>query len=170
MSPKQLLRAAIVSALAGTGALAGQPPSFDDCLKNLRSGPGSFIEYLCLGTPGLPERAAEVRAVLDQVLKRRPREPHARLYLALMRWYQQEPVSMTEFTEPLAFFEKSHANVDAFFANLALIERACLREHVSTRADCREADQALERAEQISKSIADPALERLALIARIRWT
>ncbi|HEY1418149.1 MAG TPA: hypothetical protein VGF41_09590 [Myxococcaceae bacterium] len=93
----------------------------------LRSAPDSFVPYLCLGTPGLPERPAEVRRILEGIRKRSPDEPHARIYLALMRVYALQDVEEREFTEPLAILEQRRLLTDIFLGRLALIERVCIQ-------------------------------------------
>src|SRR5215472_15407581 len=96
--------------------------SFDECLRTIRTGPDSFLPYLCLGTPGLPEHASDVRVALTEVLSRKPREPHARIYLALMDTYALKKPGTAEFTEPLAALEGRGVGLDFFFARLALLE------------------------------------------------
>src|SRR5262249_42127162 len=119
-------RLVVLVGLLSTQAWAETPVSFDDCLVNLRHGPDSFIEYTCLGTPGLPERPSEVRKTLLEVLRRKPGEPHARMYLALMQAYALRNVPEAEFLEPLRTFEHRGQWIDAFFAELGVVERACL--------------------------------------------
>jgi CHAT domain-containing protein len=161
----QLIRATLASTLLAS-TVAAAPRTFDECLRNLRSGPTSFVDYLCLGTPGLPDRAPEVRAVLRQLLERSPGEPHARLYLALMRVYKYEDVDKSEFTEPLETFERQEAWVDAFLARLALMERVCFRDYY----ECRRSGSLLASAEQLAQRIGDRSLMRLSRIARMRWS
>ncbi|HUM12926.1 MAG TPA: CHAT domain-containing protein [Myxococcaceae bacterium] len=164
----QLIRTGFLSGLILTSGSTAAPSSFDECLKNLRSGPDSFLGYLCLGTPGLPERGSEVMAVLRSVLRRKPAEPHARVYLALMRLYRYGEVEDRDFTEPLAVFERNRAWPDLFLAQLAFVERSCLR-GLRVRTTCAEAKPLLEQADRLARSIGDPGLVRLAAIARMRW-
>jgi CHAT domain-containing protein len=165
MTSISLLRLALVASLFGVQARAAGPTPFDECLANLRKGPDTFIAYLCLGTPGLPERPSEVRSALAAVLRRVPNEPHARLYLALMRVYRLEDVPKSEFTVPLATFEQRHADVDTFLSRLALLERICF----GNSPECWAQGPLLEKAEGLADAIEDPVLRRLAAIARIRW-
>src|SRR5215469_15546659 len=102
MGPSQLVALALVSSAFSATAPPSAVRSFDACLQGIRSGPDSFLPYLCLGTPGLPERPTEVTAALEEVLWRKPLEPHARIYLALMRLYRSGDDDDTEFSEPLA--------------------------------------------------------------------
>src|SRR5215470_7541056 len=124
MGPSQLVVLALVScAFSATSARSPGPP-FEACLNGIRSGPDSFIPYFCLGTPGLPERPTEVMAVLQDVLGRKPREPHARVYLALMRMYRGEEIDPREFSEPLVIFEQKRFPPDLFLGQMAFIERS----------------------------------------------
>ena len=162
----QLVRLALVATVLAMRASAAGPGSFEDCLRGLRSAPPSFVNYFCLGTPGLPERPLEVRAALEQLLERSPKEPHARLYLGLMRLYRLEEVPKAEFTEPLAFFERTHAQLDTFLGRLSLLERICF----ATYWECAEQEPLLASAEQLATALRDPNMKRLAAIARIRWS
>src|SRR5215475_4982479 len=117
-------------------------PSFDECLRGIRSAPDSFVPYFCLGTPGLPERAPEVRSTLENVLRRKPHEPHARLYLALMDSYAAKKPDTAEFREPLAAFERRGVALDIYFGRLGLLERLCLY----SVNDCKDARPLLDSA------------------------
>jgi CHAT domain-containing protein len=170
VKPNLLVRLAVTAsvALARSGAAA---PTIDECLANLRKGPDTFVAYLCLGTPGLPERPIEVRKILQEVLRRSPGEPHARVYLALMRVYAEDALAVDkrEFTEPLATFERRQLWPDVFLAQLALLERTCIS---GTHAieECRGLGPLLERSDGLARRIGDPDLIRLALVARMRWS
>jgi CHAT domain-containing protein len=163
-----LVAVAVVSGLLGLST-QGPPPTFEACLKNLRPGPESFLEYLCLGTPGLPDRPGEVRRTLEELLRKKPGEPHARLYLAMMRLYNREPVDPADFSEPLQAFDQQQKWVDGFFARLASLERICLLgQEECTILHPRNAF--LEGAERIAEQIGHPDLKRLAAIARLKFS
>src|SRR5262249_14748940 len=127
------------------------------------------IPYLCLGTPGLPDRAPEVMEVLKEVLRRKPGEPHARVYLAVMRLYRGEDVDFREFTEPLATFESRRAVVDLFLARMSLIDRSCIRAR-NVRTVCADVEPVIRSSDELARSIGDPDLRRFAAIARMRWS
>ena len=143
--------------------------SLEECLSNLRAAPDSFIPYLCLGTPGLPEQPAEVRRILQGILKRSPGEPHARIYLALMRVYAEEDVDKREFIEPLAVLEQRQLWPDVFLGQLALVERTCIR-GARVIAECRTMGPLVEQAEELARRTGNADLIRLASIARMRWS
>jgi CHAT domain-containing protein len=163
-----VLRLALLAGLVSRAGLAATP-TFDQCLANLRKGPDTFVAYMCLGTPGLPDRAAEVMAVLGDVLRRKPDEPHARVYVAVMRLYRGEDVDFREFTEPLAIFEKRHAVLDLFLARMALAERSCIRGQ-QVRATCGAVEPIIRSSDELARATGDPSLRRFAAIARMRWS
>ena len=68
------VRLVLVASVLALPGRAAPPPSVDECIKNLRTGPDSFVAYLCLGTPGLPERSTEVRKAMQGALRRTPGE------------------------------------------------------------------------------------------------
>ncbi|HET9155480.1 MAG TPA: hypothetical protein VFN91_02355, partial [Myxococcaceae bacterium] len=159
------VRLVLVASLLALPGRAAAPPSLEECIRNLRTGPDSFVAYLCLGTPGLPEQAELVAATLDDILHRKPGEPHARIYRALMRLYRHEKPGRPEFEEPLAEFRRRGAPVDLFLAQLGFLEWHCDQ----TAAACRGAEPLLSEAEALARRIGDPNLVRLAALARIRW-
>ena len=165
MKPNLLVRLAVTASIALARPVAAAPPSVDECLANLRKGPDTFIAYLCLGTPGLPERASEVRAVLERVLRQKPGEPHARLYLGLMKAYQMQKTDESDFTKPLEAFVRQKRWVDAFLAQLSIVERAC----IIGGKPCQDVEPLLDRADQLAGTMGDPTLGRLAAIPRLRW-
>ena len=163
----QLVRLApLVAGLILARTSAAASPGFDECLANVRKGPDSFLAYMCLGTPGLPDRASEVIAALDHVLRRKPAEPHARLYLALMRLYGREPYREEDFDEPLSALRRRGDPLDVFLAQLAVLELRCDR----IVEECADAEPILADSERLARSLGEPSLLRLAAIARIRWS
>lgn len=163
-----LVRLVLLGGVLAFPARAAAPPSLDQCLQTLKTGPDSFLPYLCLGTPGLPERPAEVRKILKRVLERSRGEPHARLYLALMDVYALEQnVDQREFTEPLKLFEQRQQWVDLFLGQLAFFERLCIR---GKTAECRALGPEVDRAERFAQQTKNPDLIRLAKLVRMRWT
>src|SRR5262245_17431477 len=123
MGPSQLVALALVSSAFSATPSPPSARSFDTCLQGIRSGPDSFLPYLCLGTPGLPDRPSEVMAVLRDVLRRKPGEPHARIYLALTQLYRSnEEVDVREFSEPLTILEQKGFPPDVFLGRMAFIE------------------------------------------------
>ena len=168
MLSSQLVAFAVVSGLLGApGPVV--PTNFEDCLRNLRSGPESALAYLCLGTPGLPERPREVRATLEEVLRKKPGQPHARLYLAMMRLYAREAVDRADFMEPLQTFDRQQRWVDSFFARLAAVERECV---IGTE-ECnlsQPRNELLDQALAIADRIGHPDLKRLAAIAQLKFS
>src|SRR5262249_39128013 len=119
--------------------------------------------------PGLPERPTEVMAVLQDVLGRKPGEPHARVYLGLIRMYRGEEIDAREFAEPLAIFEQKRFPPDLFLGQMAFIERSCWH-GIEIRWTCAEVGPLVQQANALAKAIGDPSLLRLAAIARMRWS
>src|SRR5262245_25545276 len=116
MPSAQLIGILALTAMLGASQTETSGPSFDECLRVVSTGPESFLPYLCLGTPGLPDHTADVRAALVEVLRRKPREPHARIYLALIDTYAGKNPHEAEFTEPLAAFERNGTPTDVLLA------------------------------------------------------
>jgi CHAT domain-containing protein len=156
----------VLSALLAAEPASTTEPSFDECLRVVSTGPDSFRPYLCLGTPGLPDHTVDVRAALADVLRRKPREPHARVYLALMDNYAEKRPPTTEFSEPLATFERRGASMDVVLTRLALAERLC--SSGSTWEEALGARSLLESAERLAETLDDPNLLRLARVAVLR--
>ena len=165
MRENLFVRLVLLASVLAVPGRAAAPPSVDECIKNLRTGPDSFVAYLCLGTPGMPEQPAAVAATLDEVLRQKPGEPHARIYRALMRMYRLENPSKLDFEEPVAEFRRRGEPVDLFLAQLGLLEFRCDR----IEAECRGAEPLLIESEALARRIGDPSLLRLAAIARLRW-
>ena len=165
MRENLVVRLVLFASVLAVPGRAAASPAPDECIKNLRSGPDSFVAYLCLGTPGMPEQAPAVAATLDEVLRRKPGEPHARLYRALMRLYRHENPSKLDFEEPVAEFRRRGEPVDLFLAQLGLLESRCDQDE----AECRGAESLLVESEALARRIGDPNLLRLAVLARLRW-
>src|SRR4029453_10981969 len=105
-------------------------------------------------------------AVLGGVLMRRQNEPHARVYLALMRMYRYEEVNVREFSEPLAAFEAKGPSADLFLGRMAFVEKSCLR-GPQVRTTCAAVEPIIRSSNELAGAIGDPSLIRLAAIARM---
>jgi len=137
----------------------------DTCLQTVRSGPASFQPYRCLGRPGIPEHPDEVRAALSEVLRAKPNDPYARLYLALMDIYTQHRVARTEFADPLSAIERAGVPEDIVVARLALLEWICI-----DHEECHRSAPLLEQAERLAATTGDLDLQRLTHLAALRWS
>jgi CHAT domain-containing protein len=156
----------VLGSMLGSEHRGATGQTFDECLRIIGSGPDSFGPYFCLGTPGLPDRAPEVRAALGEVLRHKPHEPHARLYLALMATYDGEEPDEAEFTEPIAIFERRGAVVDLLLSRLALVERKCSAP--TCCGGCGDALPLLESAARLADTVGDPYLVRLVRLTALR--
>jgi CHAT domain-containing protein len=166
MLSAHLIGIVLITSMLGSDPGPSGGPRFEECLRVVRSAPDSFLPYFCLGTPGVPEHEAETRAALLDVLRRKPREPHARIYLALMDTYAGKDPRRTEFTEPLATLEQRGPGVDVVLARLALVERVCFLDF----EDCKDTKPLLESAERLAEALGEPSLLRLTRIARLKWS
>jgi CHAT domain-containing protein len=127
------------------------------CKEQLRRTPRSFAPYQCLATEVGRGNGAEVRKVLQAVLKRTPDEPRALFYYALVRSLAGEPVEEEEYIRAAEGFRREHDVTGVVYALTTEVAQRCF-----AKTQCDATTEALLReAEGLAEQRDDVQLKRL---------
>ncbi len=127
------------------------------CQEQLRQAPRSFAPYQCLATEVGKGHGAEVRKVLQAILKRTPDEPRALFYYALVRSLAGEPVEEEEYIRAAEGFRREHDVTGEVYALTSQVGNRCF-----AKVHCDATTEALLRqAEGLAEQSGDLHLMRL---------
>ena len=151
------LLCALFFAASAARALPDAGSGVPACKEQLRRTPRSFAPYQCLAAEVGRGNGAEVRKVLQAVLKRTPDEPRALFYYALVRSLAGEPVEEEEYIRAAEGFRREHDVTGVVYALTTEVAQRCF-----AKTQCDATTEALLReAEGLAEQSDDVQLKRL---------
>jgi len=127
------------------------------CEAQLRKTPRSFGPYLCLSNEVQLGHGAEVRRILQGILKRAPDEPRALFYYALIRSLAGEHVDEDEYVRAANGFRREQNATGVVWAITSQVAERCF---AGLRCDAA-TETLLVEAERLAEQSGDVQLKRL---------
>jgi CHAT domain-containing protein len=154
---KPLWCALLIIVSSSASALPEAKSGVEACREQLRRTPRSFAPYQCLASEVGRGHGAEVRRVLQSILKRTPDEPRALFYYALVRSLAGEPVEEDEYVRAAEGFRREHDVRGEVYALTSQVGNRCF-----AKVQCDATTEALlSKAEGLAEQSEDFHLKRL---------
>jgi len=144
--------------VTSAGALPEAKSGVQACQEQLHRTPRSFAPYQCLAAEVGRGHGAEVRRVLQDILKRTPDEPRALFYYALVRSLAGEPVEEEEYIRAAEGFRREHDVTGEVYALTSRVGNRCFAQlHCDATTE-----SLLLEAEALAEQSDQPHLKRVA--------